>query len=450
MVIKMKKRWTMALLSMITIVSLIAGCGQGGTQSAGTEEAAQEEMEEDKSEEAAPVQEERTAEETADAGEKIILRVWHGFTAESVKAVVEETFEKYNQSQDKVEIVYDAFSSGDLLQAYTLGAISGELPDIGFNDNPAWASLCEMGVFIDIDDWYQEWEEKDMILENILQSGIYNNKVYGVPFGPNCLALWCNTELLKAAGYEDPPKTMEEFVEIAKATTDPANGVYGFVMGGFKNEAGTFQNLPWLMSEGGDIYDLTSEGSRKALSMMKDLYDNGNISSESLNLTQSDALNQFMAGNAAMYLSGSWNVATIRNNAPELVYTCSPVPTGTDSVSCLGGELIGITSACENVEAAQDFIEWFLSHDVNLEFCAGCTRFSPRKDISAQDLYPDDEIMAVYADLLPGAYARGGTPLWNDISGVFQNCYQEIYAGAKEVDEATEAAAAEIKTITGE
>lgn len=375
------------------------------------------------------------------------LRIWHGFTSETTKPVIEEIFERYNEIQDEVTIVYDAFSSADLMQAYTLGAVSGELPDIGTNDNPGWLSLCEMGVFRDIDDWYNVWEEHDKIMPSIQASGYYNDKVYGVPFGPNCLALWCNTDMLKEAGYDEPPKNFDEFVEVAKATTKPEDGVYGFVMGAMKREDVTFQTIPWLKSAGGDIFDLSSDGSQYAMDMLGNLYKEGAISQECLNLSQSDALNQFMAGNAAMYVSGSWNVATIRKNMPDLKFTCSVIPTKEASVTSLGGELIGITTACKNVEAAEDFIEWFLSYDVNKEFCQRCTRFSPRSDISAQDLYPDDEVMAVYAKMLPDAYARGPHPAWSEISSVFQTCCHEIYTGAKDLGQSLEEAAIQIKDI---
>lgn len=426
---KMKRFAAFALCSVMAVMQLSA-CG-GAAQD--TEESSEENV---------------NQEDTG--GDPIELRIWHGFTSETTKPVVEEIFERYNTVQDDVKIVYDAFSSSDLLQAYTLGAVSGELPDIGINDNPAWASLCEMGVFQDIDDWFNGWEDSDVFMDSIMASGYYNDKVYGVPFGPNCLALWCNTEMLNEAGYTEPPKTFDEFVEVAKATTKPEDGVYGFVMGAFKDEAGTFQNMPWLKSAGGDIFDLTSDESKSAMEMLKGLYDRGYISQESLNLTQSDALNQFMAGNAAMYVSGSWNVSTIRNNYPDLQFTCSPIPKGESSTSCLGGELIGITTACKNVEAAQDFLEWFLSYDINKELVQRCTRFSPRSDISAEDLYPGDEVMAVYAELLPDAYARGPHPSWSEISGIFQTCYQEIYTGAKDLDQSLKEAAQKIDAIVNQ
>ena len=367
------------------------GCG-------GVEEASSAESEQ-KTEETIEVSKEEAGSEVG--GEKTELRIWHGFTSESTKAAVEDIFERYNEVQDEVTIVYDSFSSADLLQAYTLGAVSGELPDIGTYDSSTWQTLCEMGV----------WTE---------------------------------------AGYDEPPKTVEEFVEIAKATTNAEKGVYGYVMGAMKREDVTFQTIPWLKSAGGDVFDLTSAESEKAMNMLRGLYEEGAISQECLNLSQSDALNQFIAGNAAMYLSGSWNVATIRKEAPDLKFTCSAIPKDQDSITILGGELIGITSQCKNVEAAQDFIEWFLSEEINTEFCQRCTRFSPRTDVSVEDLYPGDEVMAVYADLLTNAYARGPHPAWSDISSVFQTTCQEIYSGAKDTATSLQEAAAQIQAIDSE
>ncbi len=386
-------------------------------------------------------------------GEKIVLRLWHAYTSESTKAACEGILDAFNESQDKIEIKYDSFSTNDLLQAYALGVISGDLPDLGFNDNPGWASLCEMGVFSSIQDWFNGWEDKDVWLPNICQSGYYNGELYGLPGSPNCLALWCNTEMLKKAGFDAPPKTFDEFYEVAKATTDPQNGVYGFALGGLKNESGTYQNLPWILSAGGSIFDLTSDATVYAVKFLNDLFQNGYCSKESLTWSQSDALNQFLAGNAAMYVSGSWNVATQRKNAPDLQFTCTPLPGLTaDSYgySVLGGELLGITTACQNREAAETFLAWFMSRDTQIKFCSGCTRFSARSDVTAEDLFPGDSLMAVYAELLPTAAVRGPHPAWTEVSGVYQNTYQLIFTGGVDVEAELAKAQAQVDAIMAE
>ena len=62
-----------------------------------------------------------------------------------------------NAMQDRIHITYEFVAREDLLRQYQMGAISGELPDIGMVDNPDMASYIQMGVFADITDQLNEW-----------------------------------------------------------------------------------------------------------------------------------------------------------------------------------------------------------------------------------------------------------------------------------------------------
>lgn len=432
----MRKKFS-ELLALLLCVSMLAACGGSSTQSSNTAPSASESKLASSS---AP------ASSAAKSGPKKKLVIWHGFSSASTKPAIEAMFEKYNKVQDEVVVEYSMLPRNDLLKQYTLGVVSGTLPDLGTADNPDYPSLSAMGVFKDITDWFNGYKDKSVFIKSIIASGYYKNKLYGVPFAPNALALWCNEAMLKEAGISAPPSNFEEFDAAAKKLTKP--GVYGFVIGAIKDESGTFQHLPWLMSAGGSLFNLTSNESKKAMNMLDTLFKQGYISKESLNWNQSDALNQFMAGNAAMVLSGNWNVATIRDKAPNLKYTVSKIPADKGgSVSCLGGELIGVSSACKNPDAALKFIEWFVSKDVNRELVKQCTRFSPRSDISGNDIYPGDAVMSFYEKILPEAYARGPHPKWTEMSNVFQTAYQEAWTGTKTVDAAMENAAKKIKEI---
>mgnify|MGYP000501822120 CR=1 FL=1 len=56
------------------------------------------------------------------------------------------------------------------MNQYTIGAVSGELPDIGMVDSPDMASYISLGVFEDIDDELQEWGELDNFYTGPLSS----------------------------------------------------------------------------------------------------------------------------------------------------------------------------------------------------------------------------------------------------------------------------------------
>ena len=123
---------------------------------------------------------------------------------------------------------------------YTIGAVSGELPDIGMVDSPDMASYISLGVFADITEYLEGWSDLDQFYEGPLSSCMdADGKYYGLPNNSNCLALLCNMDLLKAAGIENPPTTWDEFKEACEKTTDEANGVYGFAMSAIANEEGT-------------------------------------------------------------------------------------------------------------------------------------------------------------------------------------------------------------------
>mgnify|MGYP003297906213 CR=1 FL=1 len=113
-----------------------------------------------------------------------------------------------------------------------------------------------------------------------------------------------NKELVAARGAE--------LLEIAKATTDPANSVYGMAMCCISTEEGTFQMLPWLRSVvdgvGVNVDNLTAPSAVAGLSALAELINSGSMSKECVNWTQADAWTQFCTGKAAMAEIGTWHL----------------------------------------------------------------------------------------------------------------------------------------------
>ena len=119
-------------------------------------------------------------------------------------------------------------------------------------------------------------------MEGSINSCYYEGKLYGLPWGNNCLGLFYNREMLKAAGVEVPATWSELEAACEKLTTDKVKGLAISAVG---NEEGTFQYMPWLLSSGGSVTDLTSEGSRKSMTFLQGLIEKGYISRECVNCT---------------------------------------------------------------------------------------------------------------------------------------------------------------------
>lgn len=369
---------------------------------------------------------------------------WHYMSEDKEGQFITQAVDIYNNSQDKVHVNAQYIPREELMKQYTIGVVSGELPDCGLVDNPDHNSYASMGVFEDITELYNDWDDANF-LEGPLASCYYDDKLYGLPFGSNCLGLYYNEDLLNAAGVE-VPTTWSELQEACEVlTTDTTKGLAISAIG---NEEGTFQYLPWLLSAGGDVNNINSDASKESMEFLKGLIDSGYISRECVTWTQADVEKQFASGQAAMMINGPWQLSALSVDAPDLNFSVAKVPKADDGeyASALGGENIVICKGA-NVPAAWDFVSWLCSYEVSPEVCQAIGRFSPRADVDNQKIYADDPINGLFVDVLPTAQSRGPSPYWPEISEAIYTAEQEVFTGQKDVDTAMDDAQAKIDEI---
>ncbi|WP_244616525.1 ABC transporter substrate-binding protein [Youhaiella tibetensis] len=163
--------------------------------------------------------------------------------------------------------------------------------------------------------------------------------VYGVPLFRGQGSLFYNTDMFKAAGLTEPPKTMEEYTQYAeKLTQRDANGnptVSGWSMrlsGGGQGIAEKF----WinLFQYGGNVLvqdangkwkaDYANEAGRKAL---KQYLENVHVAKTVTPEMPADA-EAFERGQTAMFIRESWVIGDIAAKAPDLNYATAPLPRG--------------------------------------------------------------------------------------------------------------------------
>lgn len=87
------------------------------------------------------------------------VTLWHYFEHEA--DALNKMVKQYNESQSDIYIVPTFVSREELMKQYTIGAVSGELPDIGMVDSPDMASYISLGVFEDISEYLTDWEDLD-------------------------------------------------------------------------------------------------------------------------------------------------------------------------------------------------------------------------------------------------------------------------------------------------
>lgn len=375
------------------------------------------------------------------------ITFWHYMSEDKEGQFVNQAVEEFNNSQEEIYVTAQYLPREELMKQYTIGVVSGELPDCGMVDNPDHNSYASMGVFEEISDLYNSWEDANF-LEGSINSCYYEGGLYGLPWGNNCLGLFYNEEMLAEAGVEVPTTWSELEAACEKLTTDTCKGLAISAIG---NEEGTFQYMPWLLSAGGSVTDLTSDASKASMTYLFDLIEKGYISKECVNWTQADAEKQFASEQAAMMINGPWQFSGIAADNPDLKYGVTKVPKADDGVyaSVLGGENVAICTGA-NVEASWKFLTWITSKEKSQEICRSIGRFSPRADVDIQEMFKDDPLNSAIAEAMEGAQSRGPSPIWPELSAAIYTAEQEVFTGQKDVDTAMADAQAKIDALIAE
>jgi len=423
------------ILTLILIVAFIVSMLFIGTSCKG-EEAAEEEVTEEE------VAEEEAAEETVTT-EKTDIKIWYYWESPIHQEVLNTIVSDFNASQERITVSADYIPFADFKKQLSVGVAAEELPDLVIIDNPDHAAYAAMGIFADLTDELSSWPDLGEYYHGPLASCTIEGKIYGIPFGSNCLALYYNEDMLASAGCE-VPTTWDELKDVAEKTT--TDGVIGFAICSLPNEEGTFGFLPWLWSTGATSYEINSEGGIKALTLYKDLIESGSMSTEVINWTQGDVMNQFISGNIAMMINGPWQVPRMRSEAPEeLNWNVALIPKDEVYSSDLGGENFAIINN-ENVSKSLEFLLYAVSAEKVREYIDNFGYIASRKDV-AKTQYTDDPIMQKFIEQMEYALPRGPHEKWPEISNAISAAFNEVITGVADPEIAAANAQTTIDSI---
>ncbi len=368
------------------------------------------------------------------------VTIWYYWETEGHQKALNHIIEEFNSSQDSITVEAKYVPFADFKKQLSIGASADELPDLVILDNPDHAAYAAMGIFADITDKF----DVSNYYEGPVNSCTLDGVLYGVPFGSNDLVLFYNEDMLKEAGCE-VPTTWDELLEAAKATT--TDTVSGFAHCALQNEEGTFNFLPWVWSTGATAYEINSEGGIKALAFEKELVDSGAMTKEAINWTQGDTMHQFIAGNLAMMINGTWQIPTMREEVPDLNWNVAPIPQDKEQASGLGGENYAVIAG-GNEDAAVEFLKFATSPEICLYMMNAMGYISADSTI-AEGQFEGDPVYQVFVDEMQYARARGPLPEWPSISDAISLAFNKVITGESSPEDAAAEAQATIDGIIG-
>lgn len=366
------------------------------------------------------------------------VTIWYYWENISHQKALNHLIEEYNNSQDAVTVEAKYVPFADFKKQLSIGASADVLPDIVLLDNPDHASYAAMGIFADITDKF----DVSTYYDGPVNSCTLDERLYGVPFGSNCLLLYYNEDMLSAANRE-VPTTWDELLDTAKACSK--DNVSGFAHCSLQNEEGTFNFLTWVWSTGATSYEINSPQGIKALTAVQKMVEEGAMTKEAINWTQGDTMNQFISGNLAMMINGTWQVETMRTEVPDLNWGVAPIPMDVQQASGLGGENYAVIAG-GNEAAAVDFLK-FATEEENCLYMMNAMGYISSDSKIAEKQFKGDEVYEAFVEEMNYAHARGPMPEWPDVSDAISLAFNEVMTGASTPEDAAAKAQATIDGI---
>lgn len=217
------------------------------------------------------------------------------------------------------------------------GASVEKLPELAIISPGYLAAIATEGLAVELTPYLKNsrWgfpaDELGEFFPSILEVGQLSRPSgrYGFPFALSAGLLVYNRGYLYQLGYDHPPRTWEEFREMACAASDPLNGLYGYE---FAASGHTFMRLligrgGQMMSPDGKEYIFGGAEGQEALAFLQTLVQEGCALRES-RWEQAEA--DFGAGRVLFVLSSTEHIPHYRQVAARrggLDWAVAPLPT---------------------------------------------------------------------------------------------------------------------------
>lgn len=362
----MKLKKIAALFCAAAMVTLsVAGCGGDSSEN----------KKEDKKEAAEPVEVgEYDSQAIENAGDITLTLMMSGtevendFDTEMLPKLVKEKW-------PNVTLEVTKLPDDNYYTALKTKLASGECPDMilvqpMYAGSNACYSLADSGYLAPLDDLKCLDKMEDI-------SGMtYNGNVYGLPKGVSILGTYFNKDMFEECGITEEPKSWDAFLEACEKLKKA--GHQPIVMGDkdqYVLQFGLYQLAANEIYPENETYDdelrtgdtaFTDEGTwDHVLEMYNELYEKEYIdSSQSLGLSASQAIQEFIDGNAAMTFDGSFNATALlaEGAAGNFERGYFPLPGDKGDVytaTCLSAGM-GIYSDSKYIDECKELLDyWF-------------------------------------------------------------------------------------------
>jgi len=380
--------------------------------------------------------------------------------------------ERFNAVQDDIRVTVRAMVESPSSEATILTALAGgtaptgsENIFIGFG-----SQLYESGALVPLDT-LPGWEEliKARNMEQSIEAWRFpDGHFYILPIYANAMLFGWRIDILQDLGYEEPPRTYSEVIEVGKRLRERDRSMYLLARQALVQNAWWERWFDYLLlynaaSDGqpfisGSEITADEEAAVKVFQFYKDLSDN------QLLLTQA-VTDPFPTGLSIWQELGPWTFSDWAERFPELEYgvhfvlTPPPVPDDypadapVKTFADAKGLVIYAQSSPAEQQALFEFIKWVFSDPANDLLWLEVTGLPPvRDDLSVNPIFrtffEEKPVLLPYAEALPYAVPPFTNSRFADIQTTLSDeGLLPVIAGRKSPEQAWRDAKAAIQAI---
>jgi multiple sugar transport system substrate-binding protein len=380
--------------------------------------------------------------------EKTVITFWHTYNDRETQLLELKLIPAFERENPNIQIESVNFAFNNELKNTLISRASSKRgPDLVRIDIAWVPEFSCKGLLIPLNEFPGFQGIRKRFNPDAMDIGLFKNNYYSLPLNIYTKAAIFNRELLKRAGYANPPNTMEEVLELAHKHR------FSIGLGGLE----PWDTIPYLYSLGGSLSNknftkasgyLNSKETIYAVEQLTTLY-----KKKLINLPDQSGddknFERVQTGNILMTDEGPWFYSLLNKgelDRAKKLTTPVQFPHGKGPAMIIGGENLVIMQGSKQPTAAWTFMKWMTEKEAQLLMAQ--TGLMPTNLDAAKSLkITKNSYLYPYKEAAEHAFLWPKVKNWSKIDEVYTEYFYKIFEGKLSVKDGLDRAAAEIDRL---
>ena len=309
-----------------------------------------------------------------------------------------------------------------------LTAFAGDsLPDVCQLGNTWIAEFSAIGALQDLSERVgpDKTVAPQQFFPGVWESNVVDGVPYGVPWYVDTRVLFYRTDLLAAAGFDEPPRHWEQWLEAMRAVQrrqDP--GGHALLMPTNEWEQPVIfgmQTGAEMLRDDGRFGDFSGKRFGRAFDFYVDVFEEG-LAPKIPNTLVTNIWQQFERGEFVFCITGPWNIDQFRRRlspSMEGKWATAPLPGPEDEypgASMAGGCSLVLFQSSPRQDAAWQLIEFLTRPEQQVEFFAASGNLPSNRAAWDSPQLADDPYLEAFRVQLEATRPLPRVPEWEQIA----------------------------------